>query len=1149
MSTRCQYPRTVVFKSMSSMSRPLVFLLSFALLCAVAAQPAPPSSDLDVMSTLSADLIEKRAAEVTASTSLNEELKAQLGELYGLARTALESAAGYRQAAGRYEQFLETGADELERTRTELATKATTGIVSTTDLDRLSLEETEQLLQKSKADLSVAEAEAAEIRARYDKEKGQPAVIRQRVGEAKSLSAEQQSKSPPEREAGEPAELAEARRWVREARIDQLRAEILMLGQELASQPMRLELLAVRRDLAEIALRELQQQVEFIETSVNRMRSEQAEQAKLEARSVEREAEDKHPLVAELAAKNSRVSEEIDARANEIERIKEQEREAALRAQQIENSFNATRQKIEIAGLNQILGQVLQDQRRGLPDPRVYRKLGRDREAGIAEATLAQILLEEERNQLLDLRKYVAGLTADLGAGERVLVESDLRALAESRREFVDKALDTQRTYLQSIGELDIAERRLLDVTERFEEFLDKRLLWVRSARPASIDSIRLIPGQVSDIVDPAAWHEAIDLLWRETLQRPWVLFVVVAVAGIWLRRRHLFEVVARRGENVGNLMRDQVSDTLMALLVLAVLAVPVPLLMGVVGWLLQSAYDADVFARALGRALQVVAPFLFNLRLLHLFVAPGGVAQVHFGWSEPGVRRLHRDLDWFLPSVVVVMVLTVVAINTSTQSWGSGLGRLLWVFINGLFMVFFYRLTHPKSGTIATLLNEHRDNPAYRLRHVWFVVLTLLPVFSAVIALVGYIYTSRTIVQHIDNTLWFVLLVVVAYQVVARWMLLNERRLRLETLLAKRKAEREAREAQQQEEDAVDGVSIREFEEPGIDIRALDVASRRLISNTALVVGIVGCGLVWQDMLPALRILEDVTLWSYTRPGVEDPIPITLSSLGLVILIFIAIMVATRQLPAFIELTLLQRLGVSQGTRYTVTTLTKYTIVAVGLAWVFGTLGGRWSEIQWIFAALGVGIGFGLQEIVANFISGLIILFERPIRVGDVVTVGETDGVVTRIRIRATTIRRYDKKELLVPNKNFITQELLNWSLSDQTTRIMISVGVAYGSDVEKAMGIMREAATEHPRVMGEPAPFVVFEEFGDNALLLTLRCYLDNIDIRLRTITELNLVVYKGMAEAGIEISFPQRDVHLDTSAPLEIRLRDGRNDRSPT
>jgi potassium efflux system protein len=201
---------------------------------------------------------------------------------------------------------------------------------------------------------------------------------------------------------------------------------------------------------------------------------------------------------------------------------------------------------------------------------------------------------------------------------------------------------------------------------------------------------------------------------------------------------------------------------------------------------------------------------------------------------------------------------------------------------------------------------------------------------------------------------------------------------------------------------------------------------------------------------------------------------------------------------------------------------------------------GGSWAQIQWLIAALGVGIGFGLQEIVANFISGLIILFERPIRVGDYVSVGDTSGHVTRIQIRATTIQTRDRKELLVPNKEFITGRLLNWSLSDQVTRILIPVGIAYGSDVDKAMALVTEAAQENPRVLEEPLPFTAFEGFGDNTLNLSLRCFIDSIDYRLPTISQLNQAINQKLNAAGIVIAFPQRDLHLDTTRPLEIHIR---------
>jgi potassium efflux system protein len=203
----------------------------------------------------------------------------------------------------------------------------------------------------------------------------------------------------------------------------------------------------------------------------------------------------------------------------------------------------------------------------------------------------------------------------------------------------------------------------------------------------------------------------------------------------------------------------------------------------------------------------------------------------------------------------------------------------------------------------------------------------------------------------------------------------------------------------------------------------------------------------------------------------------------------------------------------------------------------VFRTIGVDWSKLHWLVAAL--GMGFGLREIVANFISGIIILFERPIRIGDVVTVGDTDGVVARIQSRATTIRNWDGKELMVPNKEFITGRLLNWSLSDQATHIVLSVGIAYGSNVRQAMQLLEEAARENENVLDDPPPSVIFESFGDNSLGLLLRCFVVSIDLRYPTMSTLNEFINEKFNAAGIVIVFPQRDLHLNTIRPLQVDL----------
>ena len=173
-----------------------------------------------------------------------------------------------------------------------------------------------------------------------------------------------------------------------------------------------------------------------------------------------------------------------------------------------------------------------------------------------------------------------------------------------------------------------------------------------------------------------------------------------------------------------------------------------------------------------------------------------------------------------------------------------------------------------------------------------------------------------------------------------------------------------------------------------------------------------------------------------------------------------------------------------------------------------------------------------------------MIVLFERPFRVGDTVTVGDTSGTVSRIRIRATTITDWDRRELIVPNKEFITGKLINWSLSDPILRIKIPVGIAYGSDTDLAEKLLLNAARENPFALKEPEPSAIFVGFGDNSLNFEVRAFINNINNWYPMVHKLNRQINHEFKKAGITISFPQRDVHLDADSPLEIRVVSGTN-----
>ncbi len=391
-----------------------------------------------------------------------------------------------------------------------------------------------------------------------------------------------------------------------------------------------------------------------------------------------------------------------------------------------------------------------------------------------------------------------------------------------------------------------------------------------------------------------------------------------------------------------------------------------------------------------------------------------------------------------------------------------------------------------------------------------------------------GQVFTVTVVAQCMMETVWIGISLLLIHALLLRWLRVAQRHLRLNELLAKRQVQATSE----------DGASV---EEQAPDLGDISAETRQLVTASTLATAAVALLYSWSPLLPAFDALRKVILWTSTSMVEGEAVTneITLATLLTVAALAGLTLFAANNLPALIEIILRSRTSVSPGARYTASTLLNYLIIGVGVVAALSALGLQWGQLQWLVAALGVGIGFGLQEIVANFISGLIILFERPIRVGDIVTIGDNDGTVTKIRIRATTIRDWDGKELLVPNKEFITGHLLNWTLSDSNTRLTVNVGIAYGSDVEKALEILRDVTLNHPKTVREPAPLIVFENFGDNALELSARSFIDTLEGRLQVMTEMRQEINRRFEEAGIVIAFPQRDVHLDTEGPIRIAI----------
>ena len=1121
--------------------RPTRFLAGLALLLMwAAAAAAPPAQPPTASGTLSRSMVESRQKENESSSAYDTQTKNKLNELYTRILGYLETARTNTASAEIFSQTRKTATEEAAQLRRQLDADIKANRPVTVDVtDRTPLADIERKLLKEKADAAAIEAKLDSLDQLLTQETNRPDTARQELTDTrKQLDViNTQLKQPPVPD--DITQLNEARRWNLLAQSKALTAEVNMLDQELLSQPMRLELIKAQRDTTGRSLDRTNGRVKLLENILNERRRDEVKAAQAEVQSAQGETRDKPALVQDFAAQNAAYSDQLQRMTDDLEKTVNATQTTGDTAKRIEDEYRSTRQKLEVAGLSHALGQILLEQRRLLPDTRKIRREARLREQQISDTAFEQIQLNEQLRKLQKLDSYVGELSAQLNYAEAHAIHGDLVDLAKTRRSLLEKIVSTGDSYLRALGELDYAQTRLLDVVSEYDNFLAERLLWVRSAPAPGLDMLINTRAQVVELLSPQKWvgvvYTLLDQLQQSVL--PALLLLVAAV--LLAKRRTLVRLLQETGRKTVKISSDRFIYTLEGLGLTGLLIVSWPLVMWTAGWMLAGSLDADDFSRAVGNALLLMSPAFLYLSAFRGLCRNGGVAMAHFRWPETSTRQLRRQITVLMSIFLPAAVVAIITFRTTTHVEGA-LARIAFVVFIGALSWFFYRLLGPNKPILQAALQQHPDSTLARYRTLWLILALIIPVLLTVLAVSGFLYTAGTLTGSLIKTLWLVLGFLVIQQTAVRWLLLVRRKLALEAALERRRVA----QAEAQQPAAGDkGLPHEdtELEIAEINLAALNQESIKLL-NSAIVFGmVIGLWFIWSDVLPAFGRLDQIELWHYKGidNGEEGLIPVTVADVLLALLIGLITLVATRRFPALLEIVLLKRFSLTPGSRYTAATLARYSIAAIGILLILNTMGVRWAQVQWMAAALSVGIGFGLQEIVANFISGLIILFERPIRVGDVVSVGDTDGIVTRIQIRATTIRTWDRQELLVPNKEFITGRLLNWTLSDPITRLTIPVGVAYGSDVQKAMKLMRQAADANKLVLQDPAPYTIFTQFGDNTLNLELRCFIGNLDDRLPVITQLHETINQCFNDNGIVIAFPQRDVHLDTSRPLDVRI----------
>ncbi len=1104
----------------------LIFGMVFGMGCLIAISASRGQEPIRV----TVEIVEGRIAATQDSSQLQEASKTQLIDLYRQSIGNLQTASANQAAFEDYRQALRAAPAETEQLRRRNERRSQSD--PTADLDvsaTVSLRDLASKLEEELAGQPAVEAQLAVLEARLDSDAARPSEARQRLAAVRSQVEALTSQG--DRPASEQSpQLAEAIRWVAQTRLQALQTEIAMLDQELLSYAVRHDVLKAQRDDAALSSSRMQRRIDVLRSVVTQRQQLEAEHAVAQAKAALQRASANEPLIRELAQANLALVLQLQEQVEDYDAVTAGERRWPSVAQ-IESAFRGARRKLDLAGTGAPVGLAILAERGQFPSAREYAVERRTIGRFIASVSLRLIEAEEERRRFSDITAYLDARITEAGRGPPTPeARMELKSLAETRQLLLDRAIAACDTLQQRLLALDDTRQRLADRTGAYDDYLTGRLLWVRSTRRMDAGAFAEFFGEVARYVAPAQWLGVARLALHRLIEAPMYLLIALAGFALAWRRKALRTALVGSGRAVGRVSQDTMTKTFAALGYSLLLAAPVPLVVVAVGAGLATAPEGADFPTLVGFALLRTAAWLSFPLAIYVLFAPGGVAERHFGWPGRPLQRVRRQLGWFL--AVGFPAYFVMQTSTTLDSQSPGAIQALTMFALTIVMASLAGLAialgRPRGGPVQELLAEERASRWWR--YLWLTFLVLVPLAFPALALLGFTYTTQELARRLFESIWFLIALWLGAAIVRRWLRVTAGRLAYQKATAAREAAR-ARRAREAAETGAEPVSEDDIGAAEVDLVALGSDSRQLLNATILVLGVLGLAGIWANVVPALGILDEFSLWNKTAlvDGVEQLIPVTLADLLLAFVVAVGGYVLATNLPSLVDIILLKQGSVSAGGRYTVTTLTRYGVTAVATVVALHLLGVSASQLGWVAAALGVGIGFGLQEIVANFICGLILLFERPLRVGDTITVGDASGTVTKIRIRSTTIRDWEEKELIVPNKELITGRLLNWSLSSSVTRLLITVGVAYGSDVDRAMNLIREAAEENARVLDEPAPSVHFEQFADSSLSLTLRAYVGQVSERLQTTTELHKAIDRKFRDAGIVIAFPQRDVHL--------------------
>jgi potassium efflux system protein len=886
-----------------------------------------------------------------------------------------------------------------------------------------------------------------------------------------------------EADADEPPELAHARMVAARASRRALQADIAMMEKELQSyDDASDELARLDQEAADQVVMALQKRVATWRDAINDRRQAEADREAAQAHWAAATAE---PAARQLADENSALADEHQQIAKSIDALSDEGQLIADQLKSIKTRFDEATDKLKSSVLTPAAAGLLRKERQQLAAISRERRAVDRRQQEVLRVQLELSRLEDETGELRDLDARAKELAAELSSDSPVKLD-DIRTLLKSKRTYLADLAKDENLYYKNLVDVNAQQQQLLALADEYRGFMDEHLLWTASARALSLADLKAAAQAAAWLAGPANWWQAAQAMADRAKEQPLatagLLFVVM---GFWFAswRMHRAEIARPVKYSLGAPL---------------VRAARWPATVLLLGWLLTTGTTShDNFPSAMGSALCAVAAVLFPLLFLRSLCRACSAAQKNSAVPTDVANSLARYLTLFIgPGAAAIFALVTIQ-SQPLDAWKDSLGRMIFVTLMSLIAGSLVLASRPHHGPLFRLLASR----GRWLRKLSFPVLgsfIAIPLGLIALAVTGYYDTALQLSGRLEVTLWFVLGLTVAYSLAGHWLQ------RMWQRIGDSRAERR--------ED---------------DVQSVAAQSHRLLRGVACLVFAIGLAFGWADVFPILRSLDQITLPGLYRGA--DPVnskPVSLLEFIEGCAIAAMTLVAARNLPGVVEFLALRRLPLDAGLRYALVALARYSIAIVGLLAAGGAVGIGWPKLQWLVAAISFGLGFGLQEIFANFVSGLIVLMERPVRIGDTVTVGDTTGVVSRIQMRATTILDADRKELIVPNKDFITSRLVNWTLSDSIIRLVVRIGLPYGTDTDEVQRLLLGVAADTPDALKYPPPKAVLVGFSEKTLDFELRVFVADVESLMPVRHRLNTAIEHALRDAEITFMAAPRD-----------------------